>query len=71
MNAERDFKQMEIADKILENIRIIESLANVVGRCCENMSECESGNDLEVCLNLISEKAEEIREWIRKQIKDS
>jgi hypothetical protein len=60
-----DSEEIEITDKILENIRIIDSLARIAGKCCANMPEYEIGSDLEVCLDLISEKAEEIRKWIR------
>lgn len=58
-------KEIEIIDKILENIRIIDSLARITGKCCANIPEYEMGRNLEVCLDLISEKAEEIRKWIR------
>lgn len=58
-------KEIEIIDKILENIRIIGSLARITGKCCANIPEYEMGRNLEVCLDLISEKAEEIRKWIR------
>lgn len=58
-------KEIEIIDKILENIRIIDSLARITEKCCANIPEYEMGRNLEVCLDLISEKAEEIRKWIR------
>ncbi len=58
-------EEIEIIDKILENIRIIDSLARITGKCCANIPEYEIGRNLEVCLDLISEKAEEIRKWIR------
>lgn len=58
-------EEIEIIDKILENIRIIDSLARITGKCCTNIPEYEIGRNLEVCLDLISEKAEEIRKWIR------
>lgn len=57
-------EEIEIIDKILENIRIIDSLARITGKCCANIPEYEIGRNLEVCLDLISEKAEEIRKWI-------
>jgi hypothetical protein len=58
-------KEIEIIDKILENIRIIDSRARITGKCCANIPEYEMGRNLEVCLDLIAEKAEEIRKWIR------
>lgn len=65
MEGKNNSKEIEMIDKILEAVRIIESLAEVIGKCCETMTEYEMGRKLEVCLELISEKAEEIRRLLQ------